>query len=199
VVNTTFQPTLSLPPARQSGAPTGTVSRLLMLLIGLVILSGCNSASQPEKTELFSISPPTFDGKTDKTITIPSQNYTLRGECDRNSHMIEYSLNEAPWVSLNVGCPTGSFEITVNVPLEMTVRVRAKGKTDYTTISTAVLKFVPVSTSPMFQFVQSSSSSNSVLVGRGTQNAMTLNFVGDSPASERFKMQTSLPAVIYDR
>ena len=167
-------------------------------LMTLLVLVGCSASPPPTVTELVSIKPPTFDGKLEKIFVTPAQTFTLQGECDPLTHLLEYSLDSEPYKTVEGACPTGRFSITVGLVREREVRVRAKGRFDYAkSVAHAVIRFTPPPTSPYLSLVQSSASDSSDFAGRGTQNTMSLNFSGGDSNSRWFKLQRDLLGIVY--
>lgn len=166
----------------------------------LLLFTGCIPSPPPEVSDLIKMATPSFGGLTTKNFTTPSQTFTLSGECDKLAHSVEFALGTKSYTQIADKCPDGTFTKTVTLIEGYTeIRVRAKGKFNYSDEAIAKVNFVLPPTAPYHTMVQSSASDHSDLAGWGTQNTMGLNITGQSSSSSSHRMEVYLPGVVYGR
>lgn len=172
----------------------------ILSILFTILTTACVPSPAPEVSDLIKIATPTFGGLTTKAFTTPSQTFTLSGECDKLAHSVEFALGTKAYIQIADKCADGTFTKTVTLTEGYTeIKVRAKGKFNYSDEATAKVNFVLPPTAPYQTMVQSSASDHSDLAGWGTQNTMGLNITGQSSTSSQHRMEIYLPGVVYGR
>src|SRR4051812_21391661 len=82
-----------------------------LVLFSATLLVACVKSPPPKVSDLIKVGTPTFDKKLFKAYTIPSHTFTLSGECDLQSRLLEYTYDEINWNKIADGCPAGTFTI----------------------------------------------------------------------------------------
>ncbi len=187
---------------RKSLQSIGFVSKHVLfgcVLFLHVILStvACTKSPGGSVEELIKTAPPMFNGQLTATFYSPTTTHLLTGTCDPISYALEYSLdNQASWITYPGGCPNATFSVTVLFSSRKKVYVRAKTKTGYTATAIATIRLLLPPTSPVLNFVQSSSSD--MEDGRGSQSAIEHTFTSLSDTNGMVKIQTSVVDSAYE-
>lgn len=166
------------------------------LFVQLVFGTACTKSPGGSVEELIKTAPPMFNGALTATFYSPTTTHQLVGSCDPISYAIEYSLdNQASWITYPGGCPNSTFTFPVLFASRKKVFVRAKTKTGYTATAIATIRLLLPPTSPVLNFVQSSSSD--MEDGRGSQSSIEHNFTALSETNGTVKIQTSVVDTAY--
>ncbi len=172
----------------------------ILFILSFSFLMACAKSPAPVVTSIVPLKPPTFNGASSRTYTIPSQIFTMSGECDPANPILEYSSRGGPWLILASGCVAGAtFSQSVTVVQGYTeILVRAQGPGGSRSgVATAKVSFVLPPSSPFLTFVQSSKADSSDLAGPGSQNAMGMTFTGAPLTSVSHRLDTYVPGIVY--
>lgn len=168
----------------------------ILMLVLVTLAVGCVRSATPNVEDLVRVRAPTFNQSISALITTPSIAYTVRGECDSDAYLTEYSLDDGAWTKTD--CVNGAFSFPVRVPTSIKVNARARGKFSYSDISRATIRFLPAPTSNSIYAVSSSKSDASDQVGVGTQNVLGSTFEGNTASNGALKIQTYMPRTVYE-
>ena len=175
----------------------GLTLRRLTIASFIAIVAGCAKSSSPQAEDLVKVRPPTFNQSLTTSISAPTINFNVRGECDSSAYLTQYSLDEKTWIDIE--CINSTFTIPVVVNGRITVWARSRGKFSYTPVSQATVRFALPPTSNSIVAVASSRSDSSDRVGRGSQNALGHGLEGSVAASGSKNVQTQVPRIVYDQ
>lgn len=168
-----------------------------MILTFPAIVAGCAKSSSPQAEDLVKVHPPTFNQSLTTSISAPTINFNIRGECDPAAYLTQYSFDEKTWK--DVECVNSAFSIPAVVNGQIRVWARSRGKFNYTQASTALVRFALPPTSNSIVAVASSRSDSSDAIGVGSQNAMSHGIEGVVASGGSKKVQTQVPRIVYDQ
>lgn len=142
--------------------------RYVCWLVSVVVLAGCVQSPKGTVKELVTINQPTFGGLTDRVYTVPSNFYSLVGECSPVPGL-QWSFDQVTWTSIN--CASNSrFTIPLSVLGFVDVYARHARPGGFTGTSHARAVFANAPTTPAFHLVTSGAADQDNALG--TQNAV---------------------------
>jgi hypothetical protein len=160
----------NLRPAIGISAPFGKLEgmRYVCWLVSIVVLAGCVQSPKGTVKELVTINQPTFGGLTDRVYTVPSNFYSLIGECSPVPGL-QWSYDQVTWTPITCSA-NGHFSIPLHILGFLDVYARHARPGGFTKTSHARTVFANAPTTPTFQLVTSGASDQDNAAG--TQNAV---------------------------
>lgn len=174
-------------------------ANLILFIYFLYTMTGCSGSGggfTSAETPLQQLNPPTFGGQLNRTFTSPSTTYTIVGECDPKSTLLEWTTNQQNWIKVVGACTTGGFAITVSFSRQIRVWVRAQanGSISETAVATVRLALPPSGA----QLTLTSAGQADEDEGVGLQSSM-LSTTVETLFNGIIALKTSLVDIIYEK